>query len=1364
MKTTFCRYLRNTILSAFLIVMASQAQAQVPASSYSFTAQAGTFTALTGATDVPEIESDEDYSDAVPIGFNFTYCNNTYTEVVASSNGWLSFGSPGTSTGYNDASSLNDVKPALFPLWQDLAGDGGTASYTTTGTAPNRVFTFEFKNWYWNYSASTPVISFQVKLYETTNVIEFCYKQETGSISGWFPAATIGIVDGDPLPTYLTLNNASATPTASSTTFYTGITTKPANGQIYRFSPPPNCSGGTFPAVTAAVVSPAAVCMSGNVDLSLSTPMPILTGLTYQWQYSETGAAPWTDVGPPTNLPGQSAPVTTPRYFRCNVLCNGGATPVWTSGNSPQVLVNNPGSPTATGATRCGPGTLQLSATGTAGGPQIKWYANPTGGAPIGTTSTWTTPYVPVTTTFYVTAGAPDVAGTKTIGAGLNVTNFYDITPFTGWNGGFKHQYLIHASELEAMGIEPGTVLTSLAFDVLTSGNTYDDFSVALKNTTTTAFSSSPVALESGAVQVYTPANHTTSTGLNTFVFNSGTPFVWTGDNLLVQTCWSNNNSFNSTSEVRYDDVSFNATQYGTGYDMPASVFCDAPPEISWTSYESRPKMVFGYTASCQGPRVPVVATVTASPALTVAAPDVICNGTIAPITVTPQGTPYTTYHWNEGDIYTDVGATVPYVGTNSATSLFFKAADAGEHVYYLFAENTTTNCTFADTVRIWNQPGTVTVKAVLDTLCNSGESIISLIPGSGYFPGSITWMDSPNGTTYTPIPGASDPNFTTPTLTDSRFYKVVVKAGTADCHTLEQEVVVAHPEVVSTKDSSRCGPGVVTLEAQAGGNGVIRWYDDPAATDPIGEGSPFNTPYLAGTTTFYTSAATGAPQPEPTLIGSGNSTSSWTEMPYNVNYMGNKVQWLIKASSLQAAGFNAGYINSVGFDVESAGDEVENFSLSMKLTTATTLGPSLETGLQTVFSAPSYQPVSSSVNVHNLTSLFYWDGTSNIVLEECHNNSFSGGWSSDVKRTFGSTLTNSANEADHCANPLANTYTSTDMPIIQIGMVLPCETAKEPVVATVHPVPVVDLGADVDICVDEGQEVLVLDAALQPDNGTYLWDDASTQQVRAVHHSGSYWVKVTNEFSCAKADTVNINFRINPEVQLGNDTSICNGAVLKLNAGDDGIDYFWSTGAVTKTINVASAGTYFVFVTNDVGCIKSDTINVSTAGQLPRVDGIVIDNNGINTFSFTAVNPQNVIGYDWDFGDGSPHSNLANPVHTYDTIGEYIVVLKLSSSCGFYTDSTAANIVGIRQLNVSNDEMTVYPNPTRATATILNKGELKMERIQVYNVLGQVIYNAKADSRDKHTLKLEGFASGMYTIEVFTDKGTVARKLEIMK
>jgi hypothetical protein len=221
---------------------------------------------------------------------------------------------------------------------------------------------------------------------------------------------------------------------------------------------------------------------------------------------------------------------------------------------------------------------------------------------------------------------------------------------------------------------------------------------------------------------------------------------------------------------------------------------------------------------------------------------------------------------------------------------------------------------------------------------------------------------------------------------------------------------------------------------------------------------------------------------------------------------------------------------------------------------------------------------------------------------------------------------------------------------------------------------------------------------------------------------------------------------------------------VLKLDGGPDGIDYFWNTGQTTKTISISSAGEYSVFVTNNEGCTKADTISIAMSGQLPTIQGINVSNDGINTFHFAPVNPQNVLGYEWDCGDNTPHTYGLTATHQYANGGNYIVVLKLSSSCGFNSDSTSAHILGINDLNLDNAEMAIYPNPTTEIATIQNNSSAKMEEVSVYNLLGQIIYREKADSSRKHTLKLNGLSSGVYTVYIITDKGSVARKLEIIK
>ena len=75
---------------------------------------------------------------------------------------------------------------------------------------------------------------------------------------------------------------------------------------------------------------------------------------------------------------------------------------------SPMISANTMitiGNPTITGTTpgtRCGPGTVTLGATASAG--TINWYAAATGGSSLGTGTSFTTPSISTTTTYYVSA------------------------------------------------------------------------------------------------------------------------------------------------------------------------------------------------------------------------------------------------------------------------------------------------------------------------------------------------------------------------------------------------------------------------------------------------------------------------------------------------------------------------------------------------------------------------------------------------------------------------------------------------------------------------------------------------------------------------------------------------------------------------------------------------------------------------------------------------------------------------------------------------------------------------------------------------------------------------------------------------
>lgn len=122
--------------------------------------------------------------------------------------------------------------------------------------------------------------------------------------------------------------------------------------------------------------------------------------------------------------------------------------------------------------------------------------------------------------------------------------------------------------------------------------------------------------------------------------------------------------------------------------------------------------------------------------------------------------------------------------------------------------------------------------------------------------------------------------------------------------------------------------------------------------------------------------------------IGTGVSTNTPTSYPapYGNWYFGAKHQFLILASELNAAGMTAGTITRLTFKVNTPnGVALQGFTIAMKHTSTTTL-TAFETGLTTVYNPQNYTDV-TGLNPHNFTTPFVWNGTSNIIVETCFNN-----------------------------------------------------------------------------------------------------------------------------------------------------------------------------------------------------------------------------------------------------------------------------------------------------------------------------------------------------------------------------------------
>ncbi len=179
------------------------------------------------------------------------------------------------------------------------------------------------------------------------------------------------------------------------------------------------------------------------------------------------------------------------------------------------------------------------------------------------------------------------------------------------------------------------------------------------------------------------------------------------------------------------------------------------------------------------------------------------------------------------------------------------------------------------------------------------------------------------------------------------------------------------------------------------------------------------------------------------------------------------------------------------------------------------------------------------------------------------------------------------------------STFLATATGTYWVHIFLPCDTLRDTIQVTMAPSQqTFDLGNDTGICA--GNTVL-LDATVL--GATYLWQNGSTNSTFTASTSGTYWVQVTAA-SCGPADdTIHITVgSSSATINLGNDSSICPGSTLVLDASTTGATYLWQDGATGATYTVSNSGMYWVHVALSCDTLR-DTIQVAVGIPPPAID-----------------------------------------------------------------------------------------------------------------------------------------------------------------
>jgi hypothetical protein len=164
----------------------------------------------------------------------------------------------------------------------------------------------------------------------------------------------------------------------------------------------------TNTAVAGTISGINSVCSGSNTTLTVSGN----TG-NIQWQTS-TNNTTFTNIGGATSATYTTPNITTTTYYRAGSTVGSCPTLYSTS----YAVTMAPTSMTAVGATACGPTTVNLAVNQVCppSGSTTNWYAATTGGTPLGTGNTFTTPVLNSTTTYYANS-------TFNTGASLSTTD-----------------------------------------------------------------------------------------------------------------------------------------------------------------------------------------------------------------------------------------------------------------------------------------------------------------------------------------------------------------------------------------------------------------------------------------------------------------------------------------------------------------------------------------------------------------------------------------------------------------------------------------------------------------------------------------------------------------------------------------------------------------------------------------------------------------------------------------------------------------------------------------------------------------------------------------------------------------------------
>ncbi|MFY0482347.1 fibronectin type III domain-containing protein [Flavobacterium sp. PLA-1-15] len=316
----------SKLLGVFVLLFCfGNVQAQV--SSYTFSQSSGTYTAISGGTAHNTVQVDDDiYSFTLPFSFNYNGTN--YTTARPTTNGFLVLGATAPPTTQYTPLSSGSTNFAISAFAHDVRS---IVRSEVLGTAPNRIYVCQWSSIdRWASSAwQVDAANVQIRLYETTNVVQIIYGSNTGTAtSSTVQVGLRGSANSDFNNRTSSTNWTSTTAGGSNVAAVTySSTVKPSTGLTYTWTPSA-CSG-----VPTGLTSSSITTTTATISWTAPSSAP---ANGYEYYYSTSNTTPTASQTPSgstgagvTTANLSSLTAATPYYYWVRSKCNATDKSAW---------------------------------------------------------------------------------------------------------------------------------------------------------------------------------------------------------------------------------------------------------------------------------------------------------------------------------------------------------------------------------------------------------------------------------------------------------------------------------------------------------------------------------------------------------------------------------------------------------------------------------------------------------------------------------------------------------------------------------------------------------------------------------------------------------------------------------------------------------------------------------------------------------------------------------------------------------------------------------------------------------------------------------------------------------------------------